>query len=119
MDNLHLHHRFFSFICCLWCYQKQFVIRMLFFIALGIFIQGSLVYPYTELIDSYESKIIMYTNTSDISDISDTSDISDISDISDTSDISDISDTKIKEVIIYKCDFSFEDICEICFTYHK
>ena len=98
MDNLHLHHRFFSFICCLWCYQKQFVIRMLFFIALGIFIQGSLVYPYTELIDSYESKIIMYTNTSDISDIS---------------------DTKIKEVIIYKCDFSFEDICEICFTYHK
>ena len=99
MDNLHLHHRFFSFICCLWCYQKQFIIKMLFFIALGIFIQGSLVYPYTELIDSYELNtntmaspiIIQNTNTSVI----------------------------VKEVIVYKCEYTFEQMCEICFEHYQ
>ena len=52
MDNVHLHHRLFSFIFCLWSYQEKLIIQILFFVSLGIFIQGSMIYPYVGLISS-------------------------------------------------------------------
>jgi len=83
--SVHLHHRLFSFILCLWCYQHKTLTKILFFASLGIFIQGSIVYPYTELIDSAskESEPVI-TET-------------------------------ITEVIIYKCEINYEDICDYCY----
>tara|TARA_B100000945_G_C19820462_1_gene340375 strand:- start:140 stop:403 length:264 start_codon:yes stop_codon:yes gene_type:complete len=87
MGNVHLHHRLFSFILCLWCYQQKTSIKILFFISLGIFIQGSIVYPYTEMIDS----VIEKEETM-------------------------IVGPKVKKIYIYKCDFDYEEICEFCFS---
>lgn len=87
MGNVHLHHRLFSFILCLWCYQTKTPTKILFFVSLGIFIQGSIVYPYTEMIDSIiekEDGIII--------------------------------EPQVKEVYIYKCDFNYEEICDFCYS---
>ncbi len=87
MGNVHLHHRLFSFILCLWCYQTKTPTKILFFVSLGIFIQGSIVYPYTEMIDS----VIEKEETM-------------------------IVGPKVKKIYIYKCDFDYEEICEFCFS---
>lgn len=87
MGNIHLHHRLFSFIICLWSYQTKISTKILFFVSLGIFIQGSIVYPYTEMIDSVIEK-----------------------------EETVIPEPKVKEVYIYKCNFDYEEICEFCFS---
>lgn len=48
--NIHIHHIFFSFIFCIWCFQTNIIIRIIFFISLGIFIQGFANYKYEGLI---------------------------------------------------------------------
>jgi hypothetical protein len=48
--HIHIHHIFFSFIFCIWCFQKNIIIRIIFFISLGIFIQGFANYKYEGLL---------------------------------------------------------------------
>ncbi len=48
--TIHIHHIFFSFMFCIWCFQKNIIIRTIFFISLGIFIQGFSNYKYEGLI---------------------------------------------------------------------
>ena len=51
-NNVHLHHTLFSFITCIWCYQDNILIQILFYISLGIFIQGTICYPNVGLVSS-------------------------------------------------------------------
>ena len=51
-NNVHLHHTLFSFLTCIWCYKNTPSMQIIFFISLGIFIQGSVNYPCVGLISS-------------------------------------------------------------------
>lgn len=52
--KVHAHHIFFSLIFCVLFYQKNLIIRIIFFISLGIFIQGFSNYNYDGLITFYK-----------------------------------------------------------------
>lgn len=47
---IHLHHTFFSLLICILNYHDNFVTKILFFVSLGIFIQGIVNYKYEGLI---------------------------------------------------------------------
>ena len=83
--NVHIHHIFFSFVICIWCFQKNIIIKIIFFISMGIFIQGFANYKYEGLITSSQ---LDNTNESDII---------------------------YKDKIIYKCDYELEFIDYICY----
>ncbi len=53
--NIHFHHIFFSLIFCILFYQKNIIIQIIFFISLGIFIQGFSNYKYEGIITLYKN----------------------------------------------------------------
>ena len=85
--HIHIHHIFFSFIICIWSFQKNIVGRIIFFISLGIFIQGFANYKYEGLITPYQIQL----------------------------DDNNEPDIIYKDKIIYKCDYELEFIDYICY----
>ena len=51
--SLHSHHIFFALMFCVWFYQNNTITKYLFFISLGILIQGFSNYKYDGLITFY------------------------------------------------------------------
>lgn len=87
--NIHLHHTLITYVLCLWAFKKNRCHKLMFYISLGIFIQGAVSYGDTPLITAHN-------NTG--------------------AGCAGCAGEVVTETIIYKCEFdNYEDICDGCF----
>ena len=87
--NIHLHHTLITYILCLWSFKKNRFHKLLFYISLGIFIQGAVNYGDIQLITAYN-------NTED--------------------GCAGCGGKVVTETIVYRCEIEdYETICEWCF----
>ena len=90
--NIHLHHTLITYVLCLWAFKKNRFHKLLFYISLGIFIQGVANYGDIHLITAYN-------NTG-----------------AGCAGCPGCGGKVVTETIVYKCEIdAYENICEWCF----